>query len=101
MARKSKIEKNKRRVEIVAKHADRRAQLKKAVRSPKSTVEEREAAQQELQSLPRDASPTRVKNRCAMTGRPRAFIRKFGLSRIALREMALRGEIPGVRKASW
>jgi small subunit ribosomal protein S14 len=101
MARRALIEKNKRRMEMVERFAERRAELKRIVRSPKSSPAERDTAQRELQSLPRDASPTRVKNRCMMTGRPRAYIRKFGLSRIAFREMSLEGEIPGVRKASW
>ena len=71
------------------------------IRNPKSTDEERQAAYAALRKLPRDSSPTRIRNRCSMSGRPRAFLRHFGLSRIALREMALNGLIPGVRKASW
>jgi small subunit ribosomal protein S14 len=101
MAGKAKIERNKQRLEVVAKHAKRRGELKAIVRSPRSSQAEREAAQRELQALPRDASPTRVRNRCQVTGRPRAYIGKFGLSRIAFREKALEGEIPGVRNASW
>lgn len=101
MARKSKIEKEKKRAELVERYAGRRHELKAIVRNPKSSDEERQAAQRELRKLPRDSSPTRVRNRCAMTGRPRAFLRKFGLSRITFREMALDGKLPGVRKASW
>jgi small subunit ribosomal protein S14 len=101
MARKSKIEKERKRAVLVERHAGRRDELKAIVRSPKSTPEERSAAQRELQHMPRDANPTRVRNRCVMSGRPRAYLRKFGLSRIAFREMALEGKLPGVRKASW
>ncbi|PRY46558.1 30S ribosomal protein S14 [Umezawaea tangerina] len=101
MAKKSKIAKDRRRRVVVARYADRRAELKQAQRSPSSTDEQRAAAALGLQRLPRDASPTRLRNRDAVDGRPRAFSRAFGLSRIRLREMAHRGELPGVRKSSW
>lgn len=101
MAKKSKIARNDQRREIVARYAVRRAELKEAVRSPRSTDEERAAAQLALQKLPRDASPTRIRNRDVVDGRPRAYLRAFGLSRINLREMAHRGELPGVTKSSW
>ena len=100
MAKTSKIVKNDRRREIVARHAERRAALKEAVRTA-ATPEERADAQTALQKLPRDASPTRLRNRDAADGRPRAHLRKFGLSRVRFREMAHRGELPGIRKSSW
>ncbi|HEX7306327.1 30S ribosomal protein S14 [Lentzea sp.] len=97
MAKKSKIAADQRRREVVARYAGRRAELKEKLRHP----ETREEALRGLQKLPRDASPTRLRNRDAVDGRPRAFNRKFGLSRLRLREMAHRGELPGVSKASW
>lgn len=101
MAKTSKIAKNDRRREIVARYAERRAELKEIIRSPRSTAEEREAATQELRRQPRDASATRIRNRDTVDGRPRGYFRAFGLSRLRLREMAHRGELPGVNKASW
>jgi len=101
MAKKSKIAKDQQRRLVVARHAERRAELKEALRSPKSTDEQRAAAVSGLQRLPRDASPTRLRNRDVVDGRPRAYFRAFGLSRIRLREMAHRGELPGVSKSSW
>ena len=101
MAKTSKLAKNEQRRELVARHAQKRAQLKAVIRNPKSTDEEKAAAYAALRKMPRDSSAVRIRNRCAMSGRPRAFLRHFGLSRIALRDMALNGLIPGVRKASW
>ena len=101
MAKTSKLAKNEQRRELVARHAQKRAQLKAVIRNPKSTDEEKAAAYASLRKIPRDSSAVRIRNRCAMSGRPRAFLRHFGLSRIALRDMALNGLIPGVRKASW
>lgn len=101
MAKTSKTVKNQERREIVARYAARRAELKATIRKPTTSVEDREAAYRALRAMPRDASRTRIRNRCAMTGRPRAFLRQFGLSRISFRDMALNGYIPGVRKASW
>jgi small subunit ribosomal protein S14 len=101
VAKKSKIAKNERRRETVARYAQRRAQLKLVASSPTATPEEREDAALGLQKLPRDASPTRLRNRDAVDGRPRGFFRKFGLSRLRLREAAHRGELPGVSKSSW
>lgn len=101
MAKKSKIARNEQRREIVARYATRRAELKETVRSPRTTDEQKAAAQLALQRLPRDASPTRVRNRDVVDGRPRAYLRAFGLSRINLRDMAHRGELPGVTKSSW
>lgn len=101
MAKKSKIAKNEQRKAIVARFAERRAELKKIISNPNSTDEERAEAQYELNRQPRDASPVRVRNRDAADGRPRGYLRKFGLSRVRVREMAHRGELPGVRKSSW
>lgn len=101
MAKKSKIAKNEQRREVVARYAARRAELKATLRSPQSSPAQREAAGLALQRLPRDASPTRLRNRDAVDGRPRAYFRKFGLSRLRLREKAHRGELPGVSKSSW
>lgn len=101
MAKKSTIEKNERRKGMVAKQAVKRKALAATVRSVKATDEEKRAAQVALQKLPRNGAANRVRNRCQMTGRSRAYVGMFGLSRIAFREMALQGLIPGVRKASW
>jgi len=101
MAKKSKIAKNEQRRAVVARHAERRAELKKVIAAPGTTVEQREAAQRELRRQPRDASATRVRNRDAVDGRPRGHLRAFGLSRVRLRAMAHAGELPGVRKSSW
>ncbi|WNG21399.1 30S ribosomal protein S14 [Cystobacter fuscus] len=100
MAKTSKIEKNKQREALVKRYAERRAALKEAIRVA-ATMEERMRAQTALGKLPRDSNPNRVTNRCALTGRPRGYLRRFGLSRIAFREKALSGEIPGVIKSSW
>jgi len=101
MAKKSRIEKNNRRKRTVAKYAKLRAELKETIRKPSTNQEEREVAQMKLRSLPRNANPVRVRNRCELTGRSRGYYRKFGLGRMALRERALKGELPGVTKASW
>ncbi|OHV06667.1 30S ribosomal protein S14 [Mycobacterium talmoniae] len=101
MAKKSKVVKNDRRRAIVARYAERRAELKEIIRSPASTAAERQAAQAQLARQPRDASPVRLRNRDAVDGRPRGHLRKFGLSRVRVRELAHRGQLPGVRKASW
>lgn len=101
MAKISKVVKNNNRKKLTAQYAERRAALKKIINSPASSIEEVDAAVIGLQKLPRDASPVRVRNRCSQTGRPRGFLRKFGISRVALRELALQGQIPGVVKSSW
>ncbi|MCZ2829224.1 30S ribosomal protein S14 [Modestobacter sp. VKM Ac-2986] len=100
MAKKSMIAKDLQRREVVARHAERRAQLKETVRTAASP-EDRAAAQTALQRLPRDSSPTRLRNRDVSDGRPRGHLRKFGLSRVRFREMAHAGELPGIRKSSW
>ncbi len=101
MAKTSMIEREKRREALAQRYAAKRAQLKETIRSPKSTDEEREEALRKLQALPRDASPSRQRKRCAITGRPRGVYRKFGLGRTKLREATMRGDVPGLRKASW
>ena len=101
MAKTSMVQREKRRARVVKRYATRRAQLKELIRDPRTSPEERVAAQSKLQSLPRDASPSRQRNRCAITGRSRGVYRKFGLSRVKIREVASRGEIPGLTKASW
>ena len=101
MAKTSMIEREKRREKLVKQHAAKRAALKETIRSPKSTDSEREEAVRKLQSLPRDGSASRVRNRCAITGRSRGVYRKFGLGRTKLREATMRGDVPGLRKASW
>jgi small subunit ribosomal protein S14 len=95
------IEREKRRTKLVEKHAGKRAELKETIRSPRTGAEARAAAQASLQSLPRDSSSSRQRNRCQITGRSRGVYRKFGLARTKLREAAMRGEIPGLKKASW
>jgi small subunit ribosomal protein S14 len=101
MAKISKVVKNNKRKKMVELYAERRAELKKVINNPQSTPEQVDEAVMKLQKQPRDASAVRVRNRCSMTGRPRGFLRKFGTSRVALRELALRGQIPGVVKSSW
>jgi small subunit ribosomal protein S14 len=101
MAKKSKIAKNEQRRLIVARHAERRAELKTIIKSPSSTADEQAGAMRELARQPRDASAVRVRNRDAVDGRPRGHLRKFGLSRVRVRELAHEGQLPGIRKASW
>ncbi len=101
MAKTSWIERNEKRKKLVARHKDQRKELKATIKSLTASPAEKELANRKIQALPRNSSPSRVVNRCAMTGRSRAFVRRFGLSRIAFREQALQGNIPGVRKASW
>ena len=101
MAKKSSIEKNDRRKQLTQRHAAKRKALKAVILNANASDEEKMAAQFALQRLPRNSSKTRIRNRCQMTGRSRGFESAFGLSRIAMREMALNGFLPGVRKASW
>jgi small subunit ribosomal protein S14 len=95
------IERQAKRLKIVQRYAAKRAEYRRIVRSPTSTDDEKQAAQTKLQALPRDASPVRLRNRCSITGRPHGYYRKFGLARNKLREATMRGEIPGLSKASW
>ncbi|OEJ34775.1 30S ribosomal protein S14 [Streptomyces subrutilus] len=101
MAKKSKVARNERRKATVERYAARRAELKEVLRRPSSTDAERRAALVELRGQPRDASATRVRNRDSVDGRPRGHLRKFGLSRIRMREQAHAGLLPGVTKSSW
>ncbi len=101
MAKLSSIEKNKRRRQLVAKEAKKRAELKAVIHDKEREPEERFDATLKLAALPRNGSKTRIRNRCNLTGRPRAYYRKFGLSRIALRDLASQGLVPGVVKSSW
>ncbi|MFF0062758.1 30S ribosomal protein S14 [Streptomyces sp. NPDC005279] len=101
MAKKSKIVRNERRKVTVERYAARRAELKEIIRRPGTSGTERIATQAELRRQPRDASATRVRNRDSVDGRPRGHLRKFGLSRVRLREQAHAGFLPGVRKSSW
>lgn len=101
MAKKSVINRELKRATLVQKYAAQRAELKATLGNPASSDAERRAAQMQLQRLPRDASPVRLHHRCRLTGRPHGYYRKFGLARNKLREAAMRGDIPGLRKASW
>ena len=101
MAKTSMVEREKRRAKTVKKYAAKRAALKEQIRSPRTSPEARATAQAKLQAMPRDASAARQRNRCAITGRSRGVYRKFGLSRVKIREITNRGEIPGLSKASW
>ncbi|UCE89208.1 MAG: 30S ribosomal protein S14 [Pseudomonadota bacterium] len=101
MAKNSMVERERKRIKAVKRFAAKRAELKARINDHKASPEERFEAQQQLQKLPRDASPVRVQRRCRITGRPHAVYRKFGLCRNKLRETAMRGEVPGLHKASW
>ena len=101
MAKKSIINRNEKRKKIVARYAERRNELKKAMYDPSLSYEEREIAAKKLRAMPRDSAPIRVRNRCQITGRPRGIYKKFMLSRMKLRELAHEGMIPGVTKSSW
>jgi len=101
MAKQAVINREQQRRAMVAKFAPKRALLKATIENSKSSDEERAEARLKLQSLPRNSSPVRLRNRCALTGRPRGTYKKFGLGRIKVREFAMRGEIPGIVKASW
>jgi len=101
MAKLAVINRQAKRVATVKKYAEKRKQLLAIIRDQKATDGAKDEARAKLQALPRDASPVRLRNRCAMTGRPRGTFRKFGLGRNKIREIAMRGEIPGMIKASW
>lgn len=101
MAKKSMVAREAKRTRLVEKYAAKRTQLKAIISKPSSSFEEVMAAVDSLQKLPRNSSPSRQRNRCALTGRPHGVYRKFGLSRIMLREAAMRGDVPGLSKASW
>jgi len=101
MAKVSMINREKRRTKLVAKYVNKRTELKAIISDPEVGFEEKQQAMFSLQKLPRDSSPARQRNRCQITGRPRGFYRKFGLSRNMLRQATMRGDVPGLRKASW
>ena len=101
MAKKSMVAREKKRAKLTRQYADKREQLKATIASEESSYEEKMAAVIALQKLPRDSSASRRRNRCRITGRPHGVYRKFGLSRIKLREAAMRGDVPGLVKASW
>lgn len=101
MAKKSAWERNEKRKRMAARQARKRAELKALIRNPDTPIEERFAASLKLAEMPRNGSKTRIRNRCALTGRPRAHHRRFNLCRVALRDLASRGELPGVTKSSW
>jgi small subunit ribosomal protein S14 len=101
MAKKSKLVKNARREVLIKRYAGRRAELLKVIQDPLASPEDKLGAYGRLNKMPRDASATRYVNRCGVTGRPRAFMRRFGVSRIVFRELANEGMLPGVKKSSW
>lgn len=101
MAKTSQIHRDLRRKALILKHRDRRAELRSKLADPQVSIEDKLAVQLAFSKLPRNSCPTRKKNRCAITGRARAYYRKFGISRIALRDLALAGQLPGMRKSSW
>ncbi len=101
MAKKSMLMRQRHREAEVKRHAAKRAEIKEILRDPKTSDEDKADAQKRLQKMPRDASPIRLRNRCALTGRPHGYYRKFGLARTKLRETTMRGEIPGLSMASW
>lgn len=101
MAKKGMIERDKKRAAMAKQYAAKRAALKATLSNPETSDEEFYVAQRKLTKLPRNSSPVRQRNRCRITGRPRAFIRKYGVSRIMFRELASQGKIPGVTKSSW
>lgn len=101
MAKKSQIARTKKRKVLVERFRQRRQELVATIKNPKTPVAMRDLAQQQLRKLPRDSSASRYNSRCELTGRSRGYLRKFGMSRISFRELALAGELPGVTKASW
>ena len=101
MAKESMKAREKKRIKMVLRYAERRDKLKKLIKNPMTPEEERIEAQIKLQKLPRDANPIRIQRRCNITGRPHAVYRKFGLSRNKIRELAMKGDIPGLVKSSW
>ncbi len=101
MAKKSQVNRDRKRKALIEKHAATRAELRKRLNDPEVSIEEKLEIQEKFAKLPRNSCPTRLNRRCAVSGRSKAYYRKFGVSRIALRELALRGQLPGVRKSSW
>ncbi len=101
MAKKSQVLRDQRRKKLIQKYAEKRATLRQQLQDPNVSIEDKLSAQAEFAKLPRNSCPTRLTRRCRVSGRSKAVYRKFGISRIALREMTLRGELPGMRKSSW
>ena len=101
MAKRSMVEREKRRIKLSKRMSEKRESLRNIMKSQEASMEEKLAASERLQKMPRDSSASRITNRCAITGRPKGFYRKFGLGRIKVREAAMRGDIPGLVKASW
>jgi|TARA_B110000263_G_scaffold45602_1_gene37660 small subunit ribosomal protein S14 len=101
MAKKSSVVKNIHRQKTVERFKEKRQELLVIIKNHKTSIEEKRLAYMKLEKLPRDANPIRIRNRCNLTGRPRGYYRKFGLSRISLRELATQGKVPGLKKASW
>jgi small subunit ribosomal protein S14 len=101
MAKKSMIAREAKRAQLIKKFEVKRNELKEIIRSPNTSYEDKETALLQLQKLPRDSSKSRLRNRCNLTGRPHGYYRKFGLSRNKLREATMRGDVPGLTKASW
>lgn len=101
MAKTSMVQRERKRARLVSRYRDKRERLRQVVKSKTASDAERRSAMLKLQELPRDSSPSRLRNRCRISGRPQGYYRKFGLARNKLRKAAMRGEIPGLRKASW
>ncbi len=101
MARLAIVNREEKRIKLVRRYARKRAELKKKLLDPNLSADERQTLSKKLQKLPRNSSPVRLQNRCRLTGRPHGYYRKFGLSRNKLREAAMRGDVPGLVKASW
>jgi len=101
MAKTSQVNRDNQRKKLIARHAEKRAALRATLKDPNASVEEKLEVQQKFAKLPRNSCPTRLNRRCEVSGRSKSYYRKFGISRIALRELALRGQLPGVRKSSW
>ena len=101
MAKQSQVLRDQKRKKLIAKHAAKRAELRNKLKDPEVSIEEKLEVQVAFAKLPRNSCPTRLKRRCEVSGRPRGYYRKFGISRIALRELAHQGMLPGVRKSSW
>jgi small subunit ribosomal protein S14 len=101
MAKKSQVLRDERRKKLIAKHAEKRAELRKRLNDANVSIDEKFEIQQAFAKLPRNSCSTRLNRRCAISGRSRSYYRKFGVSRIAFRELALRGHLPGIRKSSW
>ena len=101
MAKKSQINRDNRRKKLIERYAEKRKELRTKLNDPNVSIEEKLEVQEQFAKLPRNSCPTRLSRRCEVSGRSRSYYRKFGISRIALRELALRGQLPGVRKSSW